>query len=53
MTNVQLMMDRIRLFAENKLYTDHYLTREQFEESILGFVVADIKVKDTRFLAPF
>jgi hypothetical protein len=51
MTNVQLMFDRIRLFSENQHYTDHYLTREQFEGSILGFVVADIKVKDTRFLA--
>jgi hypothetical protein len=25
MTNVQLMMDRIRLFSENSHYTDHYL----------------------------
>lgn len=50
MTNVQLMMDRVRLFPENAVYSEFFVPREKFEESILGFVVANIKVRDERFL---
>ncbi|OWV87339.1 hypothetical protein ATY75_03245 [Rhizobium sp. N122] len=42
---------QLRLFMDNPLYTGRFtFTREQFEEIVLGIVVADIKVRDERFL---
>ncbi|PST27222.1 hypothetical protein C7U60_02770 [Mesorhizobium plurifarium] len=38
------------LFRDNKHYQEVILSREQFEEGVVGFVVAEIKVKDERFL---
>ncbi|RMI21392.1 S24 family peptidase [Sinorhizobium meliloti] len=40
----------LRLFRDNKQYQDLIVTREQFEEGVVGFVVAEIKVKNERFL---
>lgn len=49
---------RIQMWSEGKLlmkrdnpvYSNHFtLTREEFEVVVLGFVVADIKVRDERF----
>lgn len=47
---VQNMIDRLRLFKENQRYSDHYCSKEQFDDSVLAIVVADIKVRDHRFL---
>lgn len=41
---------KVRLFYENKFYTDIVMDRAEFEDCILAFVVADIKVRDERFL---
>ncbi|MGT2444499.1 hypothetical protein ACU4I5_18745 [Ensifer adhaerens] len=44
----------IRLSLDNPLYRhaerDHRWTREAFNEAVLGIVVADIKVRDDRYL---
>ncbi|MEY9717898.1 hypothetical protein ABIA22_000388 [Sinorhizobium fredii] len=41
----------LRLFRDNKLYQHEYvLTLEKFEEVVVGFMIAEIKVKDERFL---
>ncbi|CCE97216.1 conserved hypothetical protein [Sinorhizobium fredii HH103] len=40
----------LRLFRDNKHYQEYVLTLEKFEECVVGFVIADIKVKDERFL---
>ena len=40
----------IRLFYENRAYQGAIVSREWFEENVLGIVVADIKVQDERFL---
>lgn len=35
---------------DNPVYTHHHvLTKEQFEQNVLAYVVADIKVRDERF----
>lgn len=43
---------QVRIKLDNPIYGDegHIWTREMFEESVLGFVVADIRVRDERFL---
>ncbi|MEY9780364.1 hypothetical protein [Sinorhizobium fredii] len=40
----------LRLFRDNKRYEEYVLTLEKFEECAVGFVIAEIKVKDERFL---
>ncbi|WP_042777791.1 hypothetical protein [Sinorhizobium fredii] len=41
----------VMLFRDNKRYqTKHVLSVQEFEEVVVGYVVADIKVKDHRFL---
>lgn len=40
----------IRLMRENKAYSDQVWTLEQFRDGVLGIVVADIKMRDERFL---
>lgn len=40
----------LRLFRDNKQYQEHVLTIEKFEEVVVAFMVAEIKVKDERFL---
>lgn len=40
----------IRLFYENRAYQGAIVSREWFEENVLGIVVADIKVQYERFL---
>lgn len=50
MANVQLMFDRVRLFPENNHYTEHFMTRAEFEENVLALVVADINVRNEHFL---
>ncbi|WP_037461320.1 hypothetical protein [Sinorhizobium fredii] len=41
----------VMLFRDNKRYqTKHVLSVQEFEEVVAGYVVADIKVKDHRFL---
>ncbi len=40
----------LRLFRDNKRYQEYVLTIEKFEEVVVGFVIADINVKDERFL---
>ena len=39
----------IRLFYENRVYSGSVVSREWFEENVLGIVVADIRVQDDRF----
>lgn len=43
---------KILIKLDNPLYRDsgHTCTRDQFDEIVVGFVVADIKVRDERFL---
>lgn len=41
---------KVRLFYENRVYTETIMDRDEFEECILAIVVADIKVRDHRFL---
>lgn len=48
---VQNMLDRLRLYRENPHYSDHYCSKQQFDDSVLAIVVADIKVRDQRFLS--
>ncbi|WP_274845121.1 hypothetical protein [Sinorhizobium meliloti] len=38
------------LSKENQRYRSHSISREQFNETVLGIVVADIKPRDERFL---
>lgn len=41
----------VMLFRDNKRYqTKHVLSVQEFEEVVVGYAVADIKVKDHRFL---
>lgn len=40
----------IRLLRDNAAYSGHELTRERFEEDVLGIVVADVKVRSERLL---
>ncbi|MEY9531187.1 hypothetical protein [Sinorhizobium fredii] len=40
----------LRLFRDSKRYQEYVLSIEKFEEVVVGFVIADIKVKDERFL---
>ncbi len=43
---------KILIKLDNPLYRDsgHTCSRDQFDEMVVGFVVADIKVRDERFL---
>ncbi len=41
---------KVRLFYENAVYTEILMDKEEFEECVLALVVADIKVRDCRFL---
>lgn len=41
----------LRLSRDNPRYGSHVIDRERFEECVIGIVAADIKVRDTRFLA--
>ncbi len=41
---------QIRLFGDNQHYQDQFWTVDVFNENALGIVVADIKVRDDRFL---
>ncbi len=41
---------RVRLMRDNPLYPMKIVAKAQFEEAVLAFVVADIKVRDHRFL---
>lgn len=51
LANVQLMKDKVRLFGENDLYpSGHLVDRADFEESILGVVVADLAIKQSHLL---
>ncbi|WP_373413734.1 hypothetical protein [Ensifer aridi] len=38
------------LSKENQRYRSHSISREQFNETVLGIVVADIRPRDERFL---
>lgn len=38
------------LFRDNKRYENHTVSREQFEAAVVAYMVAEIKVKDERFL---
>ncbi|WVT72619.1 hypothetical protein QM996_14010 [Sinorhizobium chiapasense] len=41
----------VMLFRDNKRYeTKHVLSVQEFEEVVIGYMVAEIKVKDERFL---
>ncbi|AFL53983.1 signal peptidase I [Sinorhizobium fredii] len=41
----------LRLFRDNKRYDkDYVLSIEKFEEVVVAFMIAEIKVKDERFL---
>ncbi|MDW9773066.1 hypothetical protein GOA89_14780 [Sinorhizobium meliloti] len=40
----------LKLSRENERYQDHVVSIEQFEAGVLAIVVADIKVRDERFL---
>ncbi|KSV76683.1 hypothetical protein N182_24740 [Sinorhizobium sp. GL2] len=40
----------LRLFRDNKRYNDYVISREQFDEAVVAYMVAEIKVKDERFL---
>ncbi|WP_085033909.1 hypothetical protein [Ensifer aridi] len=40
----------LKLSRENERYQDHIVSIEQFEAGVLAIVVADIKVRDERFL---
>lgn len=41
---------KVRLFHENAVYSDILMGKDEFEECVLAKVVADIKVRDHRFL---
>lgn len=41
---------QLRLFGDNQHYRDHIWTLDQFNEHVLGVVVADIKVRSERHL---
>ncbi|WP_037073742.1 S24 family peptidase [Rhizobium leguminosarum] len=41
---------QLRLSMDNPLYGSFTFTKAQFEEIVLGIVVADIKVRNERFL---
>ena len=43
---------KVLIKLDNPLYRDngHTFPRDQFDEMVVGFVVADIKVRDERFL---
>lgn len=50
---VSSTLDRSRplcLSGDNDRYQDHHFSAEQFNEHVLGIVVADIKVRDERHL---
>jgi hypothetical protein len=38
------------LSRENARYGSHKISRDRFEEQVVGIAVADIKVRDERFL---
>ncbi|MDX0615131.1 hypothetical protein GOD03_11610 [Sinorhizobium medicae] len=40
----------LRLSRENERYQEHVVSIEQFESGVLAIVVADIKVREERFL---
>lgn len=40
----------LHLSRENPRYSGHDISRERFEELVMGIVVADIRVRDERFL---
>ncbi|WP_037470670.1 hypothetical protein [Sinorhizobium fredii] len=40
----------LRLFRDNKRYQEYVLTPEKFEEVVVAYIIAEIKVKDERFL---
>ncbi len=46
-----IMGGKVRLKFDNPVYvTEHILGRDEFREIVLAYVVADIKVRDDRFL---
>lgn len=50
---VQCLFDgkgSLQLSRDNKRYREHIVSPEQFEDVVIGYVIADIKVKDERFL---
>lgn len=49
--NVQFTVaGKVRLFHENGVYSDIVMDRDEFEECVLAIVVADIKVRNRKFL---
>lgn len=42
----------ILLHVDNKHYGEHLVPRAAFEDTVLAIVVADVKVRDARLLAP-
>ena len=45
------MLTSLRLTKDNPLYKgETYVDRDRFNEAVLGIVVADIKMRDERFL---
>ncbi|PYE89577.1 hypothetical protein [Phyllobacterium leguminum] len=41
----------LRLFRDNPHYSDGFMTLEDFEGCVLGIVVADVKIRNSRMLA--
>ncbi len=40
----------LRLFRDNRHYQEYVLSLEKFEEVVVAYMIAEIKVKDERFL---
>jgi hypothetical protein len=40
----------LRLSRENERYQSHEISRERFDDVVIGIVVADVKVRDERYL---
>ncbi len=41
---------RIRLWRDNKIFGEDFVTKAWFDEHVLAIVVADVKVRDPRWL---
>ncbi|MBI1234774.1 MAG: hypothetical protein GC208_09760 [Alphaproteobacteria bacterium] len=41
---------RYEIMTDRKEYSNHFLTHQEFNDCVLGIVVADIKVRDERMI---
>jgi hypothetical protein len=49
-TNVLGLDGELLLSRENRTYRSHHMAREKFNDVVVGIVVADLRVRDERYI---